>query len=131
MINTPQREGLVVCLEIAAGKKIEEGMIVALNSTGLLVPATDEEAKTVVGRANGDAYNLDGEDGEETVSVQRKTAFLFANSTGADEVKRTHLFKNGYLGEDAVIACKAGTPARIAVGTIIEVSQEGVWVEIS
>lgn len=131
MINRPRRDGQIVALPVAANVEIKEGAIVALTATGYAVAATHADAARIVGRANNAAYNLGGVDGEETVNVQRKNAFLFANADGADTVTVAHLFTTGYLVDDYTVAAVEGTPARLPVGTIIEVSKEGVWVEIA
>lgn len=131
MKDTPRRDGIVVSLPVAAGKQIEEGAIAALTAAGFLVDATDEDAAQIVGRANEEAINLDGTAGDLRIDVQRKNAFLFGNSTGADEVKVVHLFSNCYLVDAYTVAGVAGDPARLVAGKVIEISQEGVWVEIA
>lgn len=131
MINTPRRDGNIVALPVAADVEIQEGAIVALTAEGYAVAAVSPNAVHIVGCANNAAYNLGGADGEETVNVQRKNAFLFANAAGADAVTVAHLFKPAYLVDDYTAAAVEGDPARLLIGTIIEVSHEGVWVEIA
>ena len=131
MFNTPRRDGTVINLAVAADKEITEGAIVALTEQGFLVEATDQSATLVVGRANEAAYNLKGAAGDSRANVQRQSAFLFANATGADEVKEEHLFEECFLFDAFTVAAIEGDPARLSVGKVIEISKEGVWVEIA
>lgn len=131
MQNIARRDGQIVLLPVAAGKKIQEGAIVALTAAGYLVEAADADAAKIVGRANDEAINLDGEAGAVRINVQRKNAFLLANGAGADQVKEANLFTECFLADADTVAAVAGDPARLVVGKVIEISQEGVWVEIA
>ena len=126
----PWRDGKTIVLGVAAEMQIREGQMVALNADGYLVPATHSDAAFVVGQANQIALNVNGENGDESIGVKRKLAFLFINSVGADEIKPNHLFEDCYLVNEDTVSATAGGSGRIVAGKVIEISQEGVWVEI-
>ena len=127
----PWREGKTVVLGVAAGAQIREGQMVALNAGGFLVSATDASAAFLVGQANQIALNVNGTNGEETIAVKRDGAFLFGNSAGADEIKPTRLFEDCYLVNGDTVAATDGGTGRIIAGKVIEISDEGVWVEVN
>ena len=131
MKNLPRRDGEIINLEIAEKTEIIEGALVALTIEGYAVDATDVKAKKIVGRADNSAFNLSGNNGDETVNVHRKNAFLFQNATVADEIKQEHLFTDCYLVDADTVATTDGGTNRLVVGKVIEISQEGVWVEIA
>lgn len=130
MIKHPYRPAGVIALAVEAKKEINRGDIVALTAGGLAVPVTDANATTIVGRADNRADNSGGSAGDVRVDVLRNRAFLFQNGTGADEVKLINLFESCYLVDDSTVSPDSDGENRLTVGKIIEISNEGVWVQI-
>ena len=50
-VNTPDRAGAVSVYPVAAAAQINAGALVALNSTGFIVPASNTVGLMVLGRA--------------------------------------------------------------------------------
>lgn len=125
--NTPTREGSLVIHPVAANKRIYAGSLVVLNATGYAEPGSTATTLTAVGRAEGQVNN-DGGDGALRVEV-RRGIFRFAN-TAADAVTRTEIGKSCYVVDDYSVAKTNGTNTRSVAGKVIDVTSEGVWVEI-
>lgn len=123
-IDTPERDGSIVSLPVAAATTIYAGTLVAVNSSGFAVPAADTAGLRVVGRSEEDVVNA-GSAGDVSVLVKRGI-FRFANSATAavdpDDVGKIALVEdNQTVAETATNAVKAGR--------IIAVETSGVWVD--
>ena len=131
MMQRPYRPGQVIILPVAAKKEIEKGAIIALTAAGYVVDATDTTAAKIVGRADCAVSNLAGAAGDVTVSVFRKQAFLFTNGSGEDELKPIHLMETCYLIDQDTVGATSDSDKRLEVGLVLEITNEGVWVEIA
>ncbi len=132
MINHPYRAGETVSVPVAAKKEIERGALVALTAAGYALAATETTAIKVIGRADTYVDNSSGANGDVRVPVLRKRAFLFTNTaSGADEIKLVHLMEPCYLIDDATVGATDDSGKRLEVGIVIEISDEGIWVEIA
>ena len=105
--------------QFEAGAKIYAGALVALNTTGKAVPASDTAGLTVVGRAE-----ITAESGK---MVTVKTGcFLYENSTGA-AVTAAEVGKVCYVADDQTVAKTGGTNSIVA-GLVYYIDKKGVWV---
>lgn len=125
--NTPEREGTLIVLPVAAGTTIYGGALVALNAAGCAVPGATAVGLKAMGRAE------EGAAGPGTVKVKRGI-FRFANSSGADEIKTANIGDTCYIVDDATVALTAAivssNPTRSAAGEVFDVDGDGVWVKI-
>jgi len=122
--NTKLTEGKIFSYPVAASTKIYAGSLVALNSSGYAVPASDTAGLRVVGRAEEQVDNSTGSNGDKSVQV-REGIFLFAGSglTDAD------VGKNALVSDDQTISV-APTTNNIFAGVIKKVeSTTEAWIE--
>lgn len=124
--NTVERDLKEVVHPVEGGKKIFAGSLVVLNAAGYAEPATTATGKRGLGRAEEAVDNSAGADGDLTVKVRRGT-FRFAND---GNVTRAHIEGSAYAVDDQTVAPTDGTGTRSAVGTIRDLDDLGVWVEI-
>lgn len=124
-ILTAERASHILTLPLAADTKIFAGTLVARDSAGRAVPASDAAGLRVVGRADDTVDNTDGAAGALSIPV-RVGCFKFANSvTNAidpDDVgKLAHVEDNETVAETST--------HKVAAGRIVEVESDGVWVD--
>lgn len=123
--NTPEREGKILVLPMAAGVTIFAGSIVVVNATGYAAPGSTAVNLKAAGRAEEYRVNS-GNNGEAVIKV-RRGAFKFANAE-ADPV--TALLSTCYIVDDQTVAATNGTNTRSAAGKVLAIDADGVWVEI-
>ncbi|SDH91825.1 hypothetical protein [Roseospirillum parvum] len=129
--NTPEKlDGRLRELPVAADTVIHAGALTCLDAAGNAVPGSTATTLTAVGRAEARADNAGGSAGDVTVKVKRGV-FRFANSSGGDEVDRTHIGNPCYAVDDQTVAATDGTNTRSIAGLVYDVDDLGVWVEIS
>ncbi len=118
--NRKTSERVPALRQFEAGAKIYAGALVALNSAGKAVPASDTAGLTVIGRAE-----LTAESGK---MVTVKTGcFRFDNSTSTAEIKATEIGKVCYVTDDQTVS-KTGGTNNIVAGLVFDVEKKGVWV---
>ena len=123
--STPEREGKLLVLPMAASTAIYAGALVAVNGDGYAVPGSTATGLTAAGRA--EEYKTNGTTaGTETVAV-RRGVFKFANLE-ADPV--TKPLATCYIADDQTVAATSGTNTRSAAGKVLAIETDGVWVEI-
>ncbi|MCP4106729.1 MAG: hypothetical protein GY749_14525 [Desulfobacteraceae bacterium] len=127
--KTPMMQGEMIPLQVAASTVIEAGKMAAADAAGYAVPAADAANLTVMGRAEEYKDNSSGSDGDETVLVRRKLAFLYGNSA-ANPVTGAHIGKNIYV-EDAETVSSSGGTNSVVAGKCLGFEDGGVWTEIS
>lgn len=116
--NRKTSERIPALRQFEAGAKIYAGALVALNTAGKAVPASDTAGLTVVGRAE-----ITAESGK---MVTVKTGcFLYGNSTSA-AVTAAEVGKVCYVADDQTVA-KTGTNSIVA-GLVYDIDKKGVWV---
>lgn len=125
--KTPVRDGRYVEDPVAAGKKIYAGALVVLSATGYAEPGATATGLIARGRAEYDADNTAGADGDISVRVRRLDVFRYANDSSID---RTYIGKTAYIVDDQTVAATDGTSTRSAAGEIVDVDSDGVWVWI-
>ena len=105
------------------GSTVFAGAIAAQNSSGKAVPASDTANLVVLGRAEatvGAGDNL----------VIRTGVFLFDNGTSSEELTVADIGAAAYVVDDHTVG-KVGGSNHIPVGIVIDVTADGVAVEIT
>jgi hypothetical protein len=123
-INTPEREGAIVSLPVAAATMLYAGTLVAIDASGNAVPAADTAGLKVLGRCEEDVVNA-GLAGAKSVRVKRGV-FRFANSA-TSAVDADDVGLPCYVEDDSTVA-ETGDNSIVA-GIVIEVGSEGVWID--
>ncbi|MBO4647101.1 MAG: hypothetical protein J5806_02980 [Lentisphaeria bacterium] len=105
------------------GGTVYAGGIAAQNSSGKAVPASDTAGLVVLGRA------------EATVGAGEKVlirtgVFLFDNGTGSEELTAADIGAAAYIVDDHTVG-KVGGTNHIPAGVVVDVTAEGVSVEIT
>lgn len=124
--NTPARDGAIVSMPVAAGKKLFAGAMVARDLAGYATPGATATTLMGMGRAESVADNSSGADGDLAVAV-RKGVFRFANDA-TDTVTRAAIGQDCYIVDDQTVAVNDGTGTRSKAGKVFDVDPEGVWV---
>lgn len=132
--NTPSRILTSASLPLAANTRIFAGSLVALNSSGYLVPVTNTGSAStlrVIGRAMDYVDNRtavgSGGAGDLSCRVEYGT-FRWENSTGGDEITLAHLGQPAYAQDDQTVAATSDGGDRPSAGRIVDVDDAGVWV---
>ncbi len=126
--NTPYKDGNLIGLAVAASTVIEAGKIVAVNTTGYAVEASDAAGITVMGIAQETADNASGADGAINVVVMRGKAFKLKN--GSTAVTIAGLGSDVVVEDDETVTTAAAATNDIVVGTCVGIDSDGVWVQI-
>lgn len=119
-----------VARDIAAGVKILQGTIVALNAAGYAAPGITATTLIADGRAEETVDNLTGAAGAVKVLV-RKGTFQFGNSAAGDLITRTEIGKTVYIVDNQTVAKTDGGGTRSIAGKVFDVDAAGVWVTFS
>lgn len=123
-VNTPERAGQAFSFPVAATTKIWAGTLVALDSSGNAVPASNTSGLKTVGRAEETIDNT-GSAGDLSITVKRGV-FLFANSVSL-AVDPDDKGKPVYVEDDMTVAESASNS--IVAGICIDVTAAGVWID--
>lgn len=121
--NTPERQGELFDLTVAAESELFAGTIVAKSTAGTAVPASDDPQLVVQGMAKNYAA------GGEKVTVKRGV-FGFGNSAAADEITAADIGKVAYVVDDQTVAKTDGVGTRPVAGVIEDVDDTQVWVRL-
>ena len=124
--DTPRRAGEDFQHPVATGVRIYAGAIVMLNATGYATPGAVATGLVPAGVAQEQVDNVNGADGDVNVAV-RRGVFRFVND---GTVSRTDIGGTAYVVDDQTVANNDGTGTRSALGTIVDVDADGVWVQI-
>jgi hypothetical protein len=125
--KTNMRSGDVINPPVAAATKIEMGKLVCANATGYAVEGSTATTLTALGRSEETVDNSAGADGDLKVQV-RKGCFKFKNSA-TNAVTQASLGKTVYIEDDETVAKDAGG-TKSAAGTMKELDDDGVWVQV-
>lgn len=109
--------------EVASENTVYAGSIAAQNSSGKAVPASDTANLVVLGRAEGSI----AAGGKVLI---RTGAFLFDNGTSSEELSSADIGAAAYIVDDHTVG-KVGGTNHIPAGIVIDVTAEGVAVEIT
>ena len=109
--------------EVASDNTVYAGGIAAQNSSGKAVPASDAANLVVLGRA------------EATVGAGEKVlirtgVFVFDNGTSSEELTTADIGAAAYIVDDHTVG-KVGGTNKIPAGIVIDVTADGVAVEIT
>ncbi|MDA8428932.1 MAG: hypothetical protein M0T70_06715 [Geobacteraceae bacterium] len=127
--NTPNKDGEIIIVPVAANAKIFAGAIVAANATGYATKGATATTLTYLGRADEYVDNTGGADGAKTIQVRRGKAFKWKNSAG-DAVTQAELGKTCYIvDDDTVSKSNAGGNTQSAAGKVVGIDSDGVWVQ--
>ncbi len=118
--DTREIAGALVRLTVKTGATIYAGALVAVDSTGYAVPASDAAGLKVVGRAEHQA------EAGQPVMVKRGV-FLYNNKTG-DKVTAAHIGGCCYAADDETVQGTANTNEVVA-GIVRGVTADGVYVD--
>ena len=124
-----KRAGKHFLRAVAGTKKIFEGALVCLNSTGYATPGALAATLVADGVARETVDNTAGADGAVTVEIE-KGVFPFANSTSTDAITRAEIGDNAYIVDDQTVAKTDAGATRSVAGKIVDVDADGVWIEI-
>lgn len=144
--NAAERNAEVFEAPIAAGAIIFRGALVALNAAGAAQPPQNAGSVQIAGVAQtGSAdFLVSGasppggfpsgglvmDQPAPFVRFRRRKQFVFVNSLGADLIASANFGATAYAVDDQTVALTSNSGARLAVGIIRSVDQQGVWVEI-
>jgi len=109
--------------EVASDNTVYAGGIVAQNSSGKAVPASDTANLVVLGRAEATV----GAGGKALI---RTGVFLFDNGTSSEELTAADIGAAAYVVDDHTVG-KVGGTNHIPAGIVIDVTADGVAVEIT
>jgi hypothetical protein len=128
--QTPMTDGEMLPYPVAASTKIEAGKMVAINTSGYAVEASDATTVSVVlGKAEAVADNSSGSNGDIDVEVRRKKAFLWDNDgTSGSPLTIASVGNVCYVKDDMTVSGATGTAA-LTAGHVLKVETAGVWVE--
>ncbi|WP_319543163.1 hypothetical protein [uncultured Pseudodesulfovibrio sp.] len=126
--NTLKKDGKLIVVDVAANVVIEAGKMVAMNATGFAVPPADTAGLTVIGKADQRVDNTGGANGDKSVAVERKAAFLMKNST-TSAVTAASIGKVVNVEDSETVATT--TTNSIAAGKCLGLEGSGVWIEIA
>ena len=122
--DTKRRTGDLLSLPVAAAKTIYAGSLVARDADGNATPGAAVTGITGVGRAADTYDNSAGAAGAISAEIHRGI-FAFANSTTA-ALARADIGNVCYIEDDQTVA-KTGSAT---AGTVFDVDQYGVWVDL-
>ena len=109
--------------EVASDSIVYAGGIAAQNSSGKAVPASDTANLVVLGRAEGTV-----EAGNKVLI--RTGVFLFDNGTSSEELTAADIGSAAFIVDDHTVG-KVGGTNKIPAGIVVDVTGEGVAVEIT
>lgn len=122
--NTPRREGILVTDPVAASTVIFAGAMYSLDASGNAVKATGA-GKPARAVAESGADNGTGAAGAQFVDG-RRGVYRFDNSTTAP-LARSAILGLAYIEDDQTVCA---TVASGIAGTVIDVDEDGVWVDV-
>lgn len=116
-------DGRNMHLPVAASTAIKEGVLVALNADGYAVPASKALNLKIIGRAENDADNLSGANGEIYVNVRRGVFAWDNDSTAANKVKTLNVMDVCYVKDECTVTMNVtgSSPA----GRVIAILEDG------
>lgn len=127
--NTKFRDNSFLVLPVAAGARIDTGVMVAVNANGYAVPASDAAGLKGAGMAVSGVDNSAGLDGDARIEV-RRGVFEWDNSA-AKPVTQKDVLSDCYIADDHTVRAFDSTEGALnpRAGRVIEVVGNRVWVE--
>lgn len=121
-----RRQGETFSLEVKQSVTIHRGALLALDATGWAAPATAAANLTAAGVADESVASV-ATNGDARVQTLQG-CFLLKND-GGSPVTRAHIGGDCFIVDDQTVSSDATGTSR--AGTVREVTDAGVWVEIS
>lgn len=126
--NTVARSGDITELPVKAATRVFQGSLAAVDATGHAVPMSTATTLRGIGRAEEEADNREGANGDLRLRIARGI-FRFDNSASADLITAADIGKDCYGVDDQTVAKTNGTNTRSVAGKIHDVDADGVWVD--
>lgn len=127
--NTARRDGAEYAYPVAASVKLYAGSLACLDANGFVTPGATSTTLKAVGRADNQVDNSAGADGDQSITVT-PGIFLYANSSGGDEIARADVGSPCYIVDDQTVAKTDGGSTRSQAGVVVDLDDLGVWVRI-
>lgn len=128
--NTLMRTGRALITVPVGVVKIWNGSLVAVNSAGFLVPASDTAGLKVCGRAEQTVDNTAGSAGDKSCNV-REGIFKWANGTSGEAIAVTGRLAVCYVVDDETVGAVGGSH-NIRAGVVTEIDADGgIWVDVT
>lgn len=124
---TVTRPGDRIVHPLEAAATIYAGTMVGRGAGGFAIPG-GPDAAAILGMATADASNP-GANGDASVEVDRKVVPRFDNSAAADEITRADIGNDCYAVDDQTVAKTDGSETRPVAGRIVDVDDDGVWIQ--
>jgi hypothetical protein len=125
--NCPRTKGEIISIKVATAVKIFAGALVAINSDGYLVPASDTAGLKVIGIAEEAVDNSSGSNGDISAKVLRCAAKLGNSATSS--VTQAKIGSPVYVVDDETVG--ATSTNSVVAGIAIELENGDVWVDVS
>lgn len=127
--DTKRRSGIEINVGVATNTRVFAGSMVAVNSSGFIVPASDASAIKVIGRAALERNNLvgatdAGDNGAFTVDIR---IGIFAWGNASTVLTDEDIGRIVYVLDDNSVTNGPGSNAVVA-GKLVDVTSDGAWV---
>ena len=125
--HTPMKDGELISVPVAAGKKIYAGALV-VSKGGYAAPGEKADSGIAyLGRAEEQVDNSGGAAAAKSVLVRRNRAFKWANaSSGA--VTQAEVGSAAYILDDQTVTKTAAGATKTDPAVVLGVDDDGVWV---
>lgn len=128
-VDVPSREGRSFSYPVLAAVKVYNGALIVLDSSGWAKPGVTGTGLVAAGVSDVQIDNTDGQNGDVSVTVKRGV-FRFKNSADADLITKAQIGDACFIVDDATVAKTNGGGNRSVAGEIVDVDDDGVWVDI-
>jgi len=130
--NTPSRAGSAIVVGVYTNTRIFAGSMVAINSSGYAVSASDAASQSVIGAAYetvDNRTNADGAGDSGTMTIQViRGVFRWVNG---DSFTDANIGDLAFVEDDQTVQKAASASNDSIAGVIIDVDDDGVWVDTS
>jgi len=116
---------LILSVKVAASTKIYGGSMVAVNSSGYAVPASNTAAQRVIGICKKLADNSSGSAGDIQVEVQQGVFYFPCPTSGANQILQADLFSIAYASDDNNLSKTDGAGLYPPAGPVYDVRSDG------
>ena len=117
-------------LPVAAATHIFLGVLVALNASGYVVPASADPSLRVLGVAEEEVDNSTGAAGDLTCKIARGI-FGFVNGASTAAVSNSHIGRFCYASDDITLSITNPIGTLPVAGRVYQVDSDGVvWIEV-
>ena len=127
--DTLARGGDLLDLPAAANVVCFAGALAARDANGNATPGATATTLRGLGRVRDTVDNTGGAAGAERVKIE-KGVFRFENSAGGDEISTADIGNDCFIVDDQTVAATNGTNTRSVAGTVYDVDDRGVWVDL-